>query len=493
MMRASNRAGKARRARTPATLPAGFAALSELLACPVCANEEIFVDVAARSLQCDSCDARFPWFRCGQTSIPWMFPDPELTRLEWKARYNGFLQANSAEQARLKKGLGESRNSIAGRRRINRVLKGRKKHREQVTQLIAPLELRDLDWPADSADLLHRKLPRNQGLSSYTSNIFRDWAWDNGESEALLIAMDRVLKADSRKELGKVLTLGAGACRLPYDVHRKYQPELSVVADINPLLLQVGSAVISGETITLHEFPIAPLNEASFAIEQKCRAPAGDGTINNENFHFVLADATSPPIAKQAFNTVITPWLIDILPQDLREFVPRVNQLMPEGGVWLNTGTLAFFHKEVSWCYSEEEVLGMVEENGFELLSVERQPVPYLQSPHSAHGRMENVLSFCARKYDEATIPQSYHYLPDWIVDTAQPVPNSADIVVSSSSHLLSAQVLATIDGKRSINQISRAVASQYGLGTPETIQAVKRVLVDAWEENCFEEPDPDI
>jgi len=478
---------------TPAdSCPDSLDALLPLLACPGCLSGDVVVD-AGVAIYCPQCETQFPAFRCGRSLIPWLFARPGTARLEWKARYNGFLQANAAEQSRLKKALAESRNSLGARRRINRLMKGRKQHREQVTRLIAPLALRDIDWPTDATELLHDKLPRSQGLSSYAANVFRDWAWDNGENEAMLDAVDRVLKADMRDEVGTMLTLGAGACRLPFDMHRRYSPKLSVAADINPLLLQIASEVISGKTVSLNEFPVAPLNEASFASQQNCRAPDSAGAVNLENFLFVLADAMNPPFATESFDTVVTPWIIDILPQDLRELVPRINQLIPVGGVWVNTGSLAFFHREASWCYSEEEVLGLVEENGFEILSMERQTIQYLQSPLSAQGRTENVLSFCARKYDDAGIPQTCSYLPGWITDTSQPVPTSADLIASSSSHLLSAQVLATIDGKRTINQISRAVASQYGLGTPETIHAVKRILVDAWEENCFEEPDDGI
>ena len=49
---------------------------------------------------------------------------------------------------------------------------------------------------------------------------------------------------------------------------------------------------------------------------------------------------------------------------------------------------------------------------------------------------------------------------------------------------MLMAQVLAAIDGKHTINQIGRMVARQYGLGIPESIHAVKRILVDAWEDS---------
>ncbi len=452
-----------------------------LLACPVCAPDDASLMASSSALTCRRCAAQFPIFRCGKALIPWLFSEPANTRLEWKARYNGFLHANSAELERLRNARSVSQSSETGRRRISNLLHAHEQYRTQVTEILAPLGLEGIDWPADATDLLHSKLPKNQGLSSYIGNIFRDWAWNNGENEALIDAVDEVLSADRRDSIGSLLTLGAGACRLPYDMHRRYSPNLSVVLDLNPLLLQIASHVIQGENVSLYEFPIAPLNEASFAVLQECHAPV---PLGDANFHYVLADALNPPFAKGSFDTMITPWLIDIIPQNLRAFIPCINRILTQGGVWINTGSLAFFHRDESWCFSEEEVLEMVAENGFEILAAERRTVPYLQSPHSAHGRTENILSFSARKVRDVDPPAAYSYLPDWILDTSQPIPSSTESAVNSSNHMLMAQVLAAIDGKRTINQIGRMVARQYGLGIPETIHAVKHILVDAWEDS---------
>ena len=137
-MRSSNRASAVRKLRSPDSEPAtggadSLEALRPLIVCPACRAEDIRVDATGNALQCPKCSVRFPAFRSGTSDVPWLFAEPSTTRLEWKARYNGFLHANASEQERLRKALGENRNSIAGRRRINRLLKGRKAHREQVT------------------------------------------------------------------------------------------------------------------------------------------------------------------------------------------------------------------------------------------------------------------------------------------------------------------------------------------------------------------------
>jgi len=455
--------------------------LQPLLACPVCAADGVSLEVSSEALTCRQCTTQFPIFGCGKAKIPWLFSEPGNTRLEWKARYNGFLHANSADLERLRHARNVGHGSETGRRRINNLVHAHEQYRNQISEILAPLEFEGINWPADATSLLHSKLPKNQGLSSYTSNIFRDWAWNNGENEALIDAVDIVLSADRRGSIGSLLTLGAGASRLPYDMHRRYSPTLSVISDLNPLLLQIASLVIQGESISLYEFPVAPLNESSFSVLQECRAPV---PLDGVNFHYVLADALNPPFSKGSFDTIVTPWLIDIIPQNLRAFIPRINRILAQGGVWINTGSLAFFHRDETWCYSQEEVLEIVVENGFEILAVERRTVAYLQSPHSAHGRTEKILSFSARKVRDVDPGAAYSYLPAWILDASRPIPSSTECAISSSNHMLKAQVLAAIDGKRTINQIGRMLARQYGLGSAETIHAVERILVAAWEDS---------
>lgn len=53
-----------------------------------------------------------------------------------------------------------------------------------------------------------------------------------------------------------------------------------------------------------------------------------------------------------------------------------------------------------------------------------------------------------------------------------------------SSRHLLQAQVLGAIDGIRSIEQIGELVAKQYSLQNNEATHAVRKILLDYYEEN---------
>ena len=436
------------------------------------------------SLTCRECATRFPLYQSGTLAIPWLFRHPEDALLEWRARFNSYLHASTSEQARLQAALLDPHCGKAAAARIAAIGRAKEAQRRQIFELLAPL---GLDTPRsnpalDRSGLLHGTLPRQQGLLSYYDNVFRDWAWDNGENERLLDCLGRVLQPVTGYSAGKVLTLGAGAGRLPYDFHRQYRPELSVTLDLNPLLVMLASRVLQGQSVPFYEFPIAPLDKASHAVLWSCAAPEALSADELANFSVLLADGTQPPFKQGSFDTVITPWYIDIVPQDFADGVRNVNRLLREGGVWLNTGSLAFFHRNETWCYSQEETLELLVTNGFEVLAAERAAIPYLQSPRSAHGRVERVFSFAVRKVASAGAPRPNPYLPQWVRDPHRPVPDLDEFVVASAHHLLQAEALAAIDGKRTIDEIAVLVAKRYGLQKSEARSAVERVLLDIFE-----------
>ncbi len=450
------------------------------MACPTCRSNASSLLIQDSLLECSACGVTFPLYISGEACIPWLFESPNLSLLEWKARLNGFLHINEVEQQRLKAALKDKRLSKAAQKRITKIFKAKQTHTAQVLDLIAPLELEqeNFDNQIDPTQALYAKVPKVQGLLSYYDNIFRDWTWDNGENEQLLAAVESVL--NEPRDLGKVLTLGAGTGRLSYDIHKKFSPKLSVLLDINPVLLFAGNRAIQGDNISLYEFPIAPLDENSFATLQKCQAPEAI----KENILYLFADGMNPPFQAHSLDTVLTPWLIDIVPQNLRDFIPRINQILKKGGRWVNTGSLAFLHSDQTWCYSEKEVLDLLEKNGFEIVASNRKEIQYLNSPISANGRTEKVFNFCVKKIKDAMVPPKYNYLPNWVLDTNKSIPKHNQYEIEASRYLLQAQVIGAIDGSRSIEQIGTLVAKQYGLQINEATHAVRRIVIDLYEGN---------
>jgi hypothetical protein len=217
-------------------------------------------------------------------------------------------------------------------------------------------------------------------------------------------------------------------------------------------------------------------------VLRTCAAPEPLTNAELANFYLLLGDATQPPLKQDAFDTVLTPWYVDIISQDFLDCARTVNRQLRTGGIWVNTGSLAFFHRNEAWCYSEEEVLELLVGNGFEIVATERATLPYLQSPASAHGRVERVFSFAARKIAAAPMPKPVSYLPPWVREPDRPVPDLDEFVVASAHHLLRAQALAAIDGKRTLEEIALLVAKRYGLQRSEARGAVERILLEIFE-----------
>ena len=205
----------------------------------------------------------------------------------------------------------------------------------------------------------------------------------------------------------------------------------------------------------------------------------------------MLADAVDAPFKPASFDTVLTPWLVDVVPQSFTDCVRTVNRLLKKNGTWVNTGSLAFFHRDASWCHSQEEAVEIVAANGFDVVATEREAVPYLQSPASGYGRIERVFSFLAVKTADAPAPERVEYLPPWLLDAARPVPDLDEFVVSSAQRLLQAQILAAVDGRRSIQQIAELVAKRYQLQPAEAHGAVRRVLLELYESAVTDPLDP--
>jgi len=244
--------------------------------------------------------------------------------------------------------------------------------------------------------------------------------------------------------------------------------------------LFVASRIIHGESVTLVEFPPAPISEASFAVNQECFAP--EHLDDDASFTFLLGDGMHPPVSDASFDTVLTPWVIDAIPQTLRDSALAINRILPVGGKWLNSGSLAFAHNDIAQCLSEEEALECIEKCGFEILSTDRRRIPYMQSPHSAHWRHESVLSFCARKMRTVEETRHFRHLPEWLLDTSAAIPVRSEFSEASSENQLRAQILAAIDGKRSIDEIGTMLASEYGLRKAEAKNAARRILMSLYE-----------
>jgi hypothetical protein len=280
--------------------------------------------------------------------------------------------------------------------------------------------------------------------------------------------------------LGDTLILGAGACRLAYDIHMRLDTGQTIAMDFNPLLLLVARSVMRGGEPELYEFPLAPKSLADFAVLRTLSAPKPV----RENFHFVFGDALRPPFAMAGFDTVVTPWIIDIVNETLPIQAARINKLLRPEGRWINFGSLAFDHPERARRYSTEETLDIVEESGFASPTTQEASIPYMCSPASRHGRQETVLTFAATKTADVEAPARHRALPDWIVTTKQPVP----LLNSFRSQALSTQIysyiMSMIDGKRTIADMAKILEQQKLMTREEAEPAIRTFLTRMYDDS---------
>ena len=445
---------------------------ASLLRCPSC--QSIDMSNSGTHIHCQNCNIDYPFIGNKENKIPFLFANKNSAWQGWVARLNGFNKQLLEKNLLLEKSLSDKKNSKLSIARIKKIIRANQIYKAQVEELLVDFGQGDFEHNMNA----NKSLAKNQGVDSYINNIFRDWCWNNGENKEMLSALNSVVP-EKIFSAGKVLGLGSGASRLLVDFQQQHNIDHCVLLDINPLLLNIANNIIHGEEVDLIEFPTAPTSMNDYAVMQTCKLPDEYKADEQGDFEFILADATNIPFADKAFNTIVTPWLIDILPINFRDFIPHINRLLPVGGYWLNTGSLAFFYHNDVLNYSQEEVLDLLKKYGFEVVSSNRQNINYLHSPHSAHGRIESVFNFCVRKKHDCVPPNSFEYFPDWINDTSAIIPKSEELFVSSSKHLLQAQILSAIDGVRSSDDIAMLIAKEYDMPLPSASAAVRQILID--------------
>jgi hypothetical protein len=324
---------------------------------------------------------------------------------------------------------------------------------------------------------LGTELPVTQGLTTYYPNLHRDWCWGEAENRASLDAVVGSLPAEAARR--RVLVLGAGACRLAYDLHQSLRPALTVALDFNPLFVLAAARILAGPALELYEFPIAPRRIADHALLRRHAAPepAAPG------FQLVLADASAPPFRAGQFDLVLTPWFIDVAGEPVARLLARINALLAPGGHWVNHGSLAFADAAPPDAWSLEELLEGLPAAGFSRPTPREASQPYLASPASRHARVESVITFCARKERELPAPAPGRELPEWLERTDLPVPALAPFRAQALSTRVYAFLLAMIDGERSIRDMSRLMEQQKLMPADDALPAIRRFLARALQD----------
>ena len=450
--------------------------LADLLACPRCDATPL----AGKSgtFHCNSCKTEFPSI----DGIPWLFADPDATLGEWRNRLQFELQRLAREARLLKVELDGHVPLLQTRKRLERQMQATVDHRKSLQHLLAPVGLKSMQATFESHLALRTRLPHDQGLHTYYANVHRDWVWGETENSLALNEIRLALAARNEhgEQTGDTLLLGAGACRLAYDMHMTFGASRTVAMDFNPLLLLIAKAVTRGDPLQLHEFPIAPKTMEDFAVLRELAAPAAV----REGFELVLGHVLRAPFRPGSFDTVVTPWLIDIVSDEFPVLASRINRLLRTGGRWINSGSLAFETAEHARRYGPEETIAIVTEAGFGQPYVHENTMPYMCSPASRHGRQESVFTFAAEKNSEAAPPYRHKALPDWIVTGREPVPLTPSFQTQALSTRIYSYILSLIDGRRTIEDMAKILEQQKLMPQAEAVPAIRNFLTRMYDDS---------
>ncbi len=407
--------------------------------------------------------------------LPWLLPNPGNSILDWGGKLHHFSQVLAHEIKALEQEIQRANIRTTTVQRLQLLLEGKQAFLRRVAELMMPV----VATPVASKSVyeaLRDKAPNTQNLLSYEANLYRDWAW--GEEENTLTA-NIVLEHISENR--RCLVLGAGAGRLAYDLHVQSSAALTVATDINPLLLLAAKHILEGNELAIHEFPLHPKTESDVAVLHTIK-----GCKSPDNFHLLFSDATKPSFQHACFDTVVTPWFVDIQPLEFSRFIKQLNQYVPVGGTWVNFGSLVFNQNRDAYCYAIDEVKEIANEQGFTIEKIDQHEIPYLKSPHNAGYRMENIWAWKAVKHKDVSALSSPQVLPGWLLDPTQPVPKAEYLEQFAFTYRIYAQLAAEVDGRTSIEKIGKKLAKQNKMDVNEGVRMVANFFIDLYTQNSM-------
>ncbi len=384
-------------------------------------------------------------------SIPWLLPYPTSAIDHWigkQTELNAYFKQRIAklQEQQKKKNL-----SAITRQRLSSLEKALLHNQKTIDSCLLPLTQQNSNTQTEIND----KIPAHQSLTLYMRNLFRDWCWQSNENQDSLNILQKILPQSWSPK--KFLTLGCGSSRLPVDLHQKFSLPCSIAVDFNPLLIFFAQQMLENKKIKLYELPVAPIELNQVAIENELKNPYSQ----IKNFHLLFADALHLPFKDKSFDSLLTPWFIDIVPIPFESLAQRVNRVLEPSGEWINFGPLGFMFSDETECLSFEEIQETLTAQGFRLEKYSIDLVPYLESPNSTQKRFEKVLSFRALKIHDCE-EKKFQYLPDWLLNHNLAVPLDSHVQELQVKAKVNADIIFSIDGKKSINDLANLMSSHY-------------------------------
>ena len=430
--------------------------------CPACRAQLPALLWDEADIVCGSCNAKYPYL----LGIPLLLSDAGTQLRTFRKSLSHFIRETQHAQSVVLSQLLQEDLTPRARSRAQLVAEALPLHRASLLELCQNAGIFPLDELDETTD---------QSLLAYYLLIHRDYAWQPEVDEVAPALSDLLATCPTRDHFGRTLVLGAGTGRLAWELaSRAHQHDEVIALDINPLPFLVTQQLRRGKTLELWELPGHP-RKSTYAAVQRTIHPPGPSPVN---LKLIFADALQPPFAAASFDTIVTPWFIDQVPQNISAFLPTFTGLLKPGGSWLNQGPLIYdpARTQPVHRYCADELIELVVQAGFEITKASYDPTLYLASPVSSQARREFVLTFHAQRLASASPPKDF--LPSWLAhnsSNAEPAPVLDGIESALSLHPLVVHLAHLIDGQRTIQELTRQLIASGHLADDEGAEVAVR------------------
>lgn len=402
--------------------------------------------------------------------IPWLFNNPDYYLLYWQSKANELLNSYNYKVLSL-----ENQKSFSKyphrTERLNKLIKAFEYNQKKMEELLSPLFSKSAEKISSFTDMI----PSQQTLSLYWDNVFRDWAWETNENQVTIENFKDFVGANHNFQ--DVLILGTGSSRFALDFHSQANVNNTFALDFNPLLLFVAQKMLSFQDLKFYEITSSSIEQQNICQSWLLKNPIKKEQIRTDHFHLLFGDILNLPFKEKSFNTILTPWVIDILPMEFEKTTERINQLLPENGDWINFGPLGFMHANEGFCHTKEEIEEILINKGFSIEKMAIKKTNYLNSPISSQKRSEDLLFFHAKKKTE-TSQTDFTYLPNWLINRDLPIPLNENIRKQQILAKTHADVFFSIDNHQTFNSLSALLANHYKMSIEQSQQTLMLLFI---------------
>ncbi len=446
---------------------------SHLLACPKCQADTHNGFEPTRQV-CQKCGEHY----FDLAGMPCWFDTGIRQQAVWQNLYANMLARGEDNLAQSQALLNAKTQLASTQARLQQLCEGNQAMLATLNTLLAEAGLSAIKHPeyADH-DASH--------MLQYYELLLRDWAWpcdgqQTDENQAELGRVSAALKATG-KSLGDMWVVGAGAGRLSIDMHMHLGATHTIALDANLILIAAAHRLVTQQkTWQLPELNTRP--QQGFAasklwslpcrqwLAQSAACSSSNLESNLENWYAIAGNAWLPPLKAGRFDTIVTPWFMDVNGREPAALIAQVQKYLKPGGLWLNTGPLLYSTSlNDAQKLSHNEIIELLVLAGFEVVYQNIETSAYLNSPLKAQQRTEQIWTFAA--IAPATItcgassplasPASSTQPPAWLLLPHLPIPTS--VPLNTHGNPLLQQLVAMVDGNKSLNLIAAQMQPNLG------------------------------